>query len=128
MKIFRGEDTASQLADPTTFVGTAKIKRLASAADAVPVVVYHVTFEDGGRTNWHAHSGPQWLLVLDGRVKIQRWDESPYEVSVGDTVMIGPGEKHWHGAAPGGIGTHLAVNVDAATDWLEPVSDAQYRT
>jgi quercetin dioxygenase-like cupin family protein len=49
-------------------------------------------------------------------------------VSAGDTVMIGPGEKHWHGAAPGGIGTHLAVNVDAATDWLEPVSDAQYRT
>ena len=40
--------------------------------------------------------------------------------------MIAPEEKHWHGAAPGQRGVHLAVNVDVMTEWLESVSDEDY--
>ncbi|MEP7307503.1 MAG: cupin domain-containing protein [Acidobacteriota bacterium] len=127
MKIFRDDETASQIADSKTFVGEAQIKRLAGADDGVPVVVYRVAFEDGGRTNWHVHTGAQWLMILDGRVMVQRWGEPAQEVGAGDAVIIAPGEKHWHGAAPGWTGTHLAVNVNFTTEWLEPVSDAQYR-
>ena len=43
------------------------------------------------------------------------------------TVVFAPLEKHWHGAAPGHRGTHLAVNVNLKTEWLEPVGDAEYR-
>jgi len=128
MRIFRGEESPFQRADATTFLGEAQVKRLASAEDGVPVVVYRVEFQNGGRTNWHAHSGTQWLMILDGRVRIQRWGESSRDVAAGDAVMIAPGEKHWHGAAPGGSGSHLAINVDVATDWLEPVSDEQYHS
>lgn len=128
MKIFRGTETPSGPADSNTFLGRAQVKRLASADAGVPVVVYRVEFEDGGRTNWHVHSGTQWLMILEGRVRIQRWGEPPDEVGAGDAVMIAPGEKHWHGAAPGGPGVHVAVNVDAATEWLEPVSDEEYRS
>jgi quercetin dioxygenase-like cupin family protein len=128
MKIFRGNETASQPADSNTFLGEAQIKRLASADDGVPVVVYRVAFEDGGRTNWHVHSGAQWLMILDGRVRIQRWGEPPQEVAAGDAVVIGPGEKHWHGAAPGGPGVHLAINVHFTTEWHEAVSDEQYHS
>ena len=126
MKIFRGADVPSQLADPQSFVGRAHTQRLAGADDGVPVVVYRVEFEDGGRTNWHAHSGPQWLLIVEGRVRIQNWGELPQQVDAGDAVMIAPGEKHWHGAAPGSRGVHLAVNVNVTTEWFEPVSDQQY--
>ena len=48
MKIFRGDETASQLADSKTFVGEARVKRLASADDGVPVVVYQVTSKMAG--------------------------------------------------------------------------------
>jgi quercetin dioxygenase-like cupin family protein len=128
MKIFRGQETPFQIADPKTFLGEAQIKRLASADDGVPVVVYYVTFEDGGRTNWHVHSGAQWLMILDGRVRIQRWGEPPQEIAAGDAVVIAPGEKHWHGAAPGGPGVHLAINVHVTTEWHEAVSDEQYHS
>ena len=47
-------------------------------------------------------------------------------VDAGDAVLFEPGEKHWHGAVPGVRGTHLAVNVNVATEWLEAVSDEQY--
>ena len=127
MRIFRGEAVPSQPADPQSFVGRAHTQRLASAEDGVPVVVYSVAFEDGARTNWHAHSGPQWLLVVEGRVRVQIWGEPAREAAAGDAVMIAPHEKHWHGAAPGSRASHLAVNVNFTTEWFEPVTDAQYR-
>jgi 4-carboxymuconolactone decarboxylase len=65
-------------------------------------------------------------LIISGRIRVQRWGEAPEDVGGGDMVVIEPGEKHWHGAAPGSPGTHLAVNLNATTEWLEAVSDEQY--
>lgn len=127
MKVFRAEDTPWTVADAKTFVGSAHTKRLAQDEAATPVGVYHVEFDDGARTNWHRHTGPQWLLVIEGRVRVQTAGAAAMDVAAGDAVVIAPGEKHWHGAAPGSRGAHLAVNVNATTEWLEPVSDADYR-
>ena len=126
MKIFRGTDSPFRSADASSFVGAAETKLLGSAEEGTPVHVYHVRFEVGGRTNWHTHSGPQWLLVTEGWIRVQCWDEPPHDLSTGDAVVIAPGEKHWHGAVAGTQGVHLAVNVDAKTTWLEPVSDEVY--
>ena len=128
MKIFRASSARSAAADSRTFVGDAVVKRLAGADEGVPVVVYHVDFDENGRTNWHAHSGPQWLLVIDGRIRVQTWGNPAEEVNAGDAVMIAPGDKHWHGAAPGSRGVHLAVNVNCTTEWFEAVTDQQYRS
>ena len=126
MKIFLGAGVPRQQVDSKSFVGSAYTKKLADNSDSTPVIVYHVEFEPGARTNWHLHSGPQWLLITEGRIRIQKWGEAPQEVGAGDTVMIAPGEKHWHGAAPGHRGVHLAVNIDMMTEWLESVSDSDY--
>jgi quercetin dioxygenase-like cupin family protein len=126
MNIFRSSDTPLRPADAKSFVGPAQTKLLASSDDGAPVHVYRVEFDDGGRTNWHTHSGPQWLFIVEGRVRVQKWGEAAQETETGDAVVIAPGEKHWHGAAPGTRGTHLAVNVNVKTDWLEPVSADQY--
>jgi len=129
MKLFRHADKAAAPADTKSFVGAARTKLLASSDDpGAAVHVYRVEFADGARTNWHTHSGPQWLLIVEGRVRVQTWAEAPQELEAGDAVVIPAGEKHWHGAAPGSRGTHLAVNVNVTTDWLEPVTDDQYNT
>jgi quercetin dioxygenase-like cupin family protein len=83
--------------------------------------VFRVEFEAGARTNWHAHTGVQILLITEGRGRVQKWGEAVQEVSAGDTVSIAPGEKHWHGAARDARMVHLAVNIDTATEWMEPV-------
>ncbi len=126
MKIFRAADSPFRAADTASFVGNAQTRLLASSDEATPVHVYHVRFEPGARTNWHAHSGPQWLFVTEGRIRAQRWDEPAHDLEVGDAVVFAPGEKHWHGSVAGGRGVHLAVNVNVKTEWLEPVSDADY--
>jgi hypothetical protein len=34
-------------------------------------------------------------------------------------VVIEADDEHWHGAAPGGSGEHLAINLGGHTEWLE---------
>jgi len=126
MKIFRGSDAPFRPGDTSTFAGPVQTKPLASAQEGTPVHVYHVQFDAGGRTNWHWHSGAQWLLVTEGRIRVQVEGQQAQDVETGDAVMFAPGEKHWHGAVPGGRGVHLAVNVNAETIWLEPVADEVY--
>jgi quercetin dioxygenase-like cupin family protein len=126
MKVFRHADTPPRPADAKSFVGPATTKLLASSEEGETVHIYRVEFEPGGRTNWHTHSGPQWLFIVEGRVRVQRWGEPAVDVTSGDAVVFSPGEKHWHGAAHGSRGTHLAVNVNVTTDWLEPVTDEDY--
>ena len=127
MKIFRHGDHPLLPADSRTFVGQVAATLLASADEGEAVHVYRVEFEPGGRTNWHRHTGPQWLLVVEGRVRIQREGEAVQDVEAGDAVVFAPGERHWHGAHPDARGVHLAVNVNATTEWLEPVTDVEYR-
>jgi hypothetical protein len=47
-----------------------------------------------------------------------------------DVIWFSPGEKHWHGASPTTAMTHIAIQerLDGkVVDWLERVSDEQYR-
>lgn len=53
------------------------------------------------------------------------------EVRPGDVVWFPPGLKHWHGARPTTTMTHIAITESLngkKVDWLEKVSDEQYRT
>ena len=127
MKVFRSASVPLNPADPKTFTGPAKVKRLAEEeAGEVPVGVYRVVFPDGARTHWHRHTGPQWLFIVEGRIRAQVWGEPAQDVEAGDAIVFTPNEKHWHGAVPGHTGTHLAVNVNVKTEWLEAVSDEDY--
>ena len=89
-----------------------------------------VTFEPGARTAWHTHPLGQTLIVTSGRGLAQREGGPVEELRPGDVVWFAPGEKHWHGASPTTAMTHIAVAeaLDGkVVDWMEQVSDAQYR-
>jgi hypothetical protein len=61
---------------------------------------------------------------------IKVWGGRVEEVHPGDVVWFPPGEKHWHGATPTTAMTHIAIQerLDGKTvDWMEKVSDEQYR-
>jgi quercetin dioxygenase-like cupin family protein len=127
MKPFHGTDVPFEPADEKNFVGPARVKRLPMVEGTQPVIVYLVAFEPGGRTNWHRHTAPQLLLVLEGRGLVQTWGQPVRTIGAGDAITIEPNEKHWHGAAPDANMSHFAINLNLTTQWLEPVSDDQYR-
>ena len=112
------------------FTGTVRLDPLFPAKDPARVVGANVTFEPGARTAWHTHPLGQHLIVTFGCGRVQRWGGTIEEIRPGDVVWIPPGEKHWHGAAPTTAMTHIAIQeqLDGKTaDWMEHVSDEQYR-
>jgi quercetin dioxygenase-like cupin family protein len=72
----------------------------------------------------------QVLHILTGKGLVQKDGEGILEIRPGDTVMIEPGARHWHGAAPGNTMVHLALQeADAkgsTVTWLEKVTDEEY--
>ncbi|HMN73437.1 MAG TPA: cupin domain-containing protein [Rhodoblastus sp.] len=112
------------------FTGKVRIDPLMSAPAPARVACARVTFEPGARTAWHTHPLGQTLIVTDGCGWAQREGGPIEEIRPGDVVWFAPGEKHWHGAAPTTGMTHIAIQekLDGkAVDWLEHVSEAQYR-
>ena len=112
------------------FTGTVRIDPMFQASAPARVVLASVTFEPGARTAWHTHPLGQTLIVTAGAGLAQRWGGPIEEIRPGDVVWFPPGEKHWHGAAPTTAMTHMAVQEQLdgkAVDWLEQVSDEQYR-
>ncbi len=70
------------------------------------------------------------LMLTAGKGLVQRWGGRIEEIGPGDVVRIPPGVKHWHGASPTTGMSHIAIQeaVDGRNvDWLEQVSDEQYR-
>lgn len=87
-----------------------------------------VTFEPGSRTAWHRHPSGQILIVTSGHGIVQEWGKEPQEIFPGDVVWIPPDSKHWHGAAPHAMMTHIAIQeaVDGrSVEWMEKVGDDQ---
>ena len=60
--------------------------------------------------NWHTHAVGQILHVLSGVGRYQIEGEALYEIRPGDTVVIPPEVKHWHGSSPGQMMCHLAMS------------------
>ena len=107
-------------ADPNNFVLPARMQRLLDRDDGDSVRLYRVTFDEGARTHWHTHSDIQVLFGLGGGCVVVDRAGTESILAPGDVVVIEAGEEHWHGAAPGGGGEHLAINVGTETTWLEP--------
>ena len=72
----------------------------------------------------------QVLIVTAGCGWIQREGGPIDEIHPGDVIWIPQGEKHWHGASPTTGMTHIAIQEELngkVGDWMEKVSDEQYR-
>ena len=112
------------------FTGTVRIDPLFKADDPARVAGASVTFEPGARTAWHTHPLGQTLIVTSGSGWVQREGGPIEEIHPGDVVWFPPKEKHWHGATPTTAMSHIAIQegLDGkAVDWLEKVSDEQYK-
>jgi quercetin dioxygenase-like cupin family protein len=112
------------------FTGAVRIDTPFQGADPARVGGAIVTFEPGARTAWHTHPLGQTLVVLFGLGWAQREGGPVEEIRPGDVVWFPPGEKHWHGATATTGMSHVAIaeRLDGkAVDWLEKVSDEEYR-
>jgi len=130
MEITRSGSQPSGKGPAEYFTGTVRVDPLINAPDPARIFCALVTFEPGARTAWHTHPLGQTLIVTAGCGQVQRWVGPIEEIRPGDVVWIAPGEKHWHGAAATTAMSHIAIVEQIggkSADWMEKVSDEQYR-
>jgi quercetin dioxygenase-like cupin family protein len=131
MEIKRNGSRPSAKGAADYFTGAVRIDPLFQAPDPARAAGASVTFEPGARTAWHTHPLGQTLIITAGLGWVQGQDGPIEEVRPGDVVWFPPGEKHWHGATPTTAMSHVAIQEalnGKTVDWLEKVSDEQYRT
>ena len=129
MRVIETGDMSTRRGPEEWFTGTVWMD--ASTAGTSPdASFFRVFFEPEARSNWHTHPEGQLLYIVTGVCRAGREGEPPVEIGAGGLVQIAPGEKHWHGAAPGTYMVHIAINpaigTDGGTDWMEPVTDEDY--
>ena len=130
MDIFRAGQIPSRSGAAEWFTGRVRLDALFNPAAPDRVQGTLVTFEPGARTAWHTHPLGQTLIVTAGVGRAQKCGGPIEEIRPGDVIWFAPGEKHWHGAGPQTAMSHIAIQEvqdGNAVDWLEHVSEADYR-
>lgn len=130
MKITRAKTAGTKRGPADYFTGVVWLEEVTSAPYTSDVRVVTVTFESGARTAWHTHPHGQLLQIVSGVGRVQKAGERVLEVLPGDVIWFEPGERHWHGAGPASMMSHLAVQradeAGRSAVWLEHVNDSDY--
>jgi quercetin dioxygenase-like cupin family protein len=116
MKIIRGDEHRSMQGE--TFTGDVTLESVLNPQSEGGMSLSIVHFKDGARTHWHEHPGEQVLFVLEGEGRVGNENEQ-YTLKPGDVVHEGPGERHWHGAAPGKSMSHISITTKGSPTWFE---------
>ena len=130
MKVIRSSARKTTLAPASNFTGTVFSDEVVAGTPPSRMRASVVSFTPGARTAWHSHPVGQTLFCLSGAGRVQREGEKVQEIRAGDTVIIPPDVRHWHGAAPDKLFSHLAMSElndkGEGTQWFEHVSDGDY--
>lgn len=121
---------ATQKGPDDWFTGDVYLDPVAAPAGTSTVAAALVHFAPGARTAWHTHPHGQTIFVTEGVGVCQR-EGGPVEViRPGDRVFFEPEENHWHGAVPGRLMVHIAMQQTdesgSAVTWGRHVSDEEY--
>jgi len=130
LKLHRAGSRPTKVAPPDNFTGTVLQDPVLVGEAPSRMRATNVTFSPGARTAWHRHPVGQTLLAVSGVGRVQVAGEAVQELRPGDTAIIPPNARHWHGAAPDSLFTHLAMSEQgedgSGTEWFEHVADSDY--
>lgn len=114
------DPTTTDAAQQSNFVGGAP-----SVLESEEVNTLRLRFEAGSRSNWHAHTEGQLLMIEEGLGRTQERDGTVREVGPGEPWYTPAGVEHWHGAAPDEAAVQLTI-YSGEVDWMEAVPDETY--
>lgn len=129
MYITRAGSQPSQKGPEEYFTGEVQLEPLFQSDPPARTSASLVTFQPGARSAWHTHPLGQKLIVVSGLGWTQLEGEVKEEIRPGDIVVCPPNTRHWHGATPTTVMSHIAIQevLDGKyIDWMEKVSDEQY--
>ena len=111
----------------THYIGEAWLKRLVSAEGELNYNITKAFFKANSTLDWHKHSSPQVLIILEGEGYYQERGKDAIRMKKGDIINCSIGTEHWHSSSKKSVVTYLAVyGGDQPTTWTEVLSQKAY--
>ena len=85
------------------------------------------TFRKNSTLDWHKHSTPQVLIVVDGEGYYQERGKDAIIIKKGDIIRCAKDTEHWHTASKENLITYLALyDGSKPTVWTEQLTQEYY--
>jgi len=111
----------------THYIGEAWLNRLLNADEDLNYGITKAMFKANSTLDWHKHSSPQILIVVEGEGYYQERGKDPFRMKVGDVIKCDKETEHWHSSSKENDVTYLAIyGGSQPTRWTEVLSQEYY--
>ena len=116
---------AGMKAPNTHYIGEAWLNGLVRANADLNYNITKATFKANSTLDWHRHTSPQILIVVEGEGYYQERGKDPVTMKVGDVITCPKETEHWHASSKDRDVTYLAI-YSGETIWTEVLSQEDY--
>jgi len=109
----------------THYIGEAWLNGVLHADENLNYNITKATFKANSTLDWHNHTSPQVLIIVNGKGYYQERGKEPVILEVGDVIKCDKDTEHWHSSSKGNDVTYLAI-YSGATNWTEVLSQEEY--
>lgn len=111
----------------THYIGEAWLSTLLQADAEMNYNISKATFKANSTLDWHKHTTPQVLIILEGKGYYQERDKEPIIMQKGDVIRCNKDIEHWHASSKENDVTYLAIyGGTQPTIWGEKLTQAYY--
>lgn len=111
----------------THYIGEAWLNALVQNDDDLGYNITKATFKANSTLDWHKHSSPQVLIIVEGQGYYQERGKEPVILKKGDIIKCAMGIEHWHSSTKESDVTYLALySGEQPTTWTEVISKEYY--
>ena len=111
----------------THYIGEAWLNRLLSADEDLNYNITKAMFKANSTLDWHKHSSPQVLIIVDGEGYYQERGKDPIRMRQGDVIKCDKETEHWRSSSKEKDVTYLAIyGGTQPTTWTEVLSQEYY--
>ena len=117
--------TEGNKAPNTHYIGEAWLNSVLQADETLNFNITKATFRANSTLDWHKHSTPQVLIVVQGQGYYQERGKKPMLMKEGDVIKCSANIEHWHASSKQTDVTYLAIYT-GETVWTEVLSQVAY--
>ena len=111
----------------THYIGEAWLNGLLRADDDLSYGITKAMFKANSTLDWHTHSSPQVLIIVEGEGYYQERGKEPVRMKMGDVIKCDKETEHWHSSSKESDVTYLAIyGGSTPTTWTEVLSQEYY--
>ena len=111
----------------THYIGEAWLNNVLQGDAELNFNITKATFRKNSTLDWHKHSTPQVLIVVDGEGYYQERGKDAIIIKKGDVIRCGKDTEHWHTASMENPITYLALyDGSKPTVWTEQLTQEYY--